>query len=102
VKTRFLALALLTALSLKQLAAARNHLRGQESAYLERAARQAVDWYPWGREAFNRARDLNRPILLDVGAIWCPWCDLMDRETYTNPETAEYINQHFVPVKVDV
>jgi uncharacterized protein len=72
-----------------------NHLGGQQTAS------QPVDWYPWGILAFQRAKDLNRPILLDVGAVWCPWCSLMDRETYTNAATANYINQHFVPVKVD-
>jgi uncharacterized protein YyaL (SSP411 family) len=81
--------------------AATNHLAGQRSTYLSRAAAQPVDWYPWGSEAFQRAMDLNRPILLDVGAVWCPWCALMDRDTYTNRETADYINQHFVAVKVD-
>ncbi len=60
-----------------------------------------VDWYPWGADAFKRAGELNRPILVDVGAVWCPWCTLMDRDTYTNPATANYINQHFVAVKVD-
>lgn len=82
-------------------AGASNHLSGQSSAYLARAAGQSVDWYPWGAEAFKRAKELDRPILLDVGAVWCPWCGLMDRDTYTNPETAEYVNQHFVAVKVD-
>jgi len=105
VKTRFVTFALLTALSLTQMGASQkragNHLTGQKSAYLKRAAFQPVDWYPWGTEAFTRAKELRRPILLDVGAIWCPWCDLMDRETYTNPETAEFVNQHFVAVKVD-
>jgi uncharacterized protein YyaL (SSP411 family) len=62
---------------------------------------QPVDWYPWGAEAFKRARDLNRPILLDVGAVWCPWCALMDRDTYTKPATADYINQHFIAIKID-
>jgi hypothetical protein len=78
-----------------------NHLAGQSSAYLRRAAEQRVDWYPWSAEAFQHAKELNRPILLDVGAVWCPWCDLMDRDTYTNPEAADYINEHFVAVKVD-
>jgi hypothetical protein len=82
-------------------AATRNHLAGQNSVYLSRAAAQPVDWYPWSVEAFQRAKELNRPILLDVGAVWCPWCSLMDRDTYTNSETADYINQHFVAVKVD-
>jgi thiol:disulfide interchange protein len=78
-----------------------NHLSGQPSPYLKRAVSQPVDWYPWGPEAFRRASELNRPILLDVGAVWCPWCGLMDRDTYTNATTADYINQHFVSVKVD-
>jgi uncharacterized protein len=78
-----------------------NHLRGQAAPYLKRAVSQPVDWYPWGLDAFRRASALNRPILLDVGAVWCPWCSLMDRDTYTNPATADYINQHFVAVKVD-
>ncbi len=78
-----------------------NHLRGQTSPYLKRAVSQPVDWYPWGADAFQRATNLNRPILLDVGAVWCPWCSLMDRDTYTNVATADYINQHFVSIKVD-
>src|SRR5246127_4331898 len=78
-----------------------NHLRGQTSPYVKRAASQPVDWYPWGPEAFRRARELDRPILLDVGAVWCPWCSLMDRDTYTNVATADYINQQFVSIKVD-
>jgi uncharacterized protein YyaL (SSP411 family) len=78
-----------------------NHLTAATSAYLKRASGQPVDWYPWGRDAFKRAKELNRPVLLDVGAVWCPWCDLMDRDTYNNAETAEFINQHFIAVKVD-
>ena len=78
-----------------------NHLRGQSSAYLKRAAGQPVDWYPWGAEAFRRARELDRPILLDVGATWCATCDRMDRESYTRPEIAAYINANFVAVKLD-
>ncbi len=78
-----------------------NHLSGQTSPYLKRAVSQPVDWYPWGAEVFRRAKELDRPILLDVGAVWCPWCSLMDRETYTNVATADYVNQHFVSVKVD-
>ena len=78
-----------------------NHLRGQSSQYLRRAAAQPVDWYPWGAEAFRRARQLDRPVLLDVGATWCATCDRMDRESYTRPEIAEYINANFVAVKLD-
>src|ERR1700721_3689620 len=78
-----------------------NHLRGQTSLYLKRAVSQPVDWYSWGGGAFQRAKQLNRPILLDVGAVWCPWCSLMDRDTYTTTATADYINQHFASVKVE-
>jgi uncharacterized protein YyaL (SSP411 family) len=78
-----------------------NPLGGQTSPYLKRAASQPVDWYPWCAEAFKRATELGRPILLDVGAVWCPWCSLMDRDAYTNIATAEYVNQHFVSIKVD-
>lgn len=78
-----------------------NHLGGQQSAYLKHAVSQPVDWYPWGAAAFVRAKDLSRPILLDVGAVWCPWCDRMDRDTYTNQDTARFINEHFVAVKID-
>jgi uncharacterized protein YyaL (SSP411 family) len=78
-----------------------NHLSGQTSPYLQRAVSQPVDWYPWGADAFQQAKELNRPILLDVGTIWCPWCSLMDRDTYTNTASADYINRHFVSVKVD-
>ncbi len=78
-----------------------NHLEGQASAYLKRAANQPVDWHPWGREAFELARTTNRPVLLDVGATWCTWCELMDRESYTKPEMAEFINRNFVAIKVD-
>lgn len=78
-----------------------NHLMGEHSPYLRQALEQPVDWYPWSEDAFQRARALNRPVLLDIGAVWCPWCGLMDRDTYTNPEAADFINQHFVAVKVD-
>jgi uncharacterized protein len=100
-RTSVVVIAALFAWASTSQAYARNQLTGQNSAYLDRAAGQPVDWYPWGAEAFNRAKELDRPILLDVGAIWCPWCGLVDRNTYTNPQTADYINQHFVAVKVD-
>jgi uncharacterized protein YyaL (SSP411 family) len=78
-----------------------NQLADEHSPYLNRALNQPVDWYPWGADSFKRAKELHRPILLDVGAVWCPWCALMDRETYTNVDIANYINQHFVAVTVD-
>lgn len=96
-----LGLALTSVMAANGAQASPNHINGQQSAYLKRALSQPVDWYPWGTAAFERAKELNRPILLDVGAVWCPWCDRMDRESYTNPDTATFINEHFVAVKVD-
>jgi uncharacterized protein YyaL (SSP411 family) len=78
-----------------------NRLGQETSPYLRSAAHQPVDWFPWGDEAFARARAEDRPILLDVGAVWCHWCHVIDRESYDDPETARLINEHFVPVKVD-
>ena len=60
-----------------------------------------MHWLPWGEEAFARARDEHKPILLDIGAVWCHWCHVMDRESYENPDLAAYLNAHFVCVKVD-
>jgi uncharacterized protein YyaL (SSP411 family) len=78
-----------------------NHLQGNSSPYLRKASTQPVDWYPWGDEAWSRARKLDRPVLLDLGAGWCTWCHRMDQESYSNPGTAAYINNHFVAIKVD-
>jgi uncharacterized protein YyaL (SSP411 family) len=101
IPTRALFVVILLAGIATSRAVGQNHLPARSSAYLSRAASQPVDWYPWGAAAFSRAKQLNRPILLDVGAVWCPWCTLMDRDTYTNPETAAYINRNFVAIKVD-
>jgi uncharacterized protein len=78
-----------------------NRLAEATSAYLKSAAHQPVEWYPWGEEAFARAKAEDKPILLDIGAVWCHWCHVIDRESYENPEIAKIINAHFVPVKVD-
>jgi uncharacterized protein YyaL (SSP411 family) len=82
-------------------AARLNHLKGSSSPYLQRASQQPVDWYPWSEEAFHKARDLDRPIHLDLGAEWCPYCAQMDRESYSQPELDRFINDQFVAVKVD-
>jgi uncharacterized protein len=62
---------------------------------------QPVDWHEWGAEAFARAAAEDKPILLDIGAVWCHWCHVMDRESYEDPALAQVINQHFIAVKVD-
>jgi uncharacterized protein len=71
------------------------------SPYLRSAAHQPVAWYEWGPEAFARASAEDKPILLDIGAVWCHWCHVIDRESYENPQLAAVINQLFIPVKVD-
>jgi uncharacterized protein len=62
---------------------------------------QPIQWQEWGEEAFQQALRENKPILLDIGAVWCHWCHVMDRESYDNPEIAEIVNERFVPIKVD-
>ena len=71
------------------------------SPYLRSAVHQPVDWYEWGAEAFARARAEDKPILLDIGAVWCHWCHVIDRESYEDPQLAAIINQLYIPVKVD-
>jgi len=71
------------------------------SPYLRSATHQPVEWYEWGDDAFSRARSEDKPILLDVGAVWCHWCHVIDRESYENEQLAAIINRLFVPVKVD-
>jgi uncharacterized protein len=80
---------------------ARNGLADERSPFLQHGAQQPVDWLPWGEAAFDRARETDRPLLLDIGAVWCHWCHVMDRESYEDPDTAALINELFVPVKVD-
>jgi len=78
-----------------------NALAGAASPYLRSAAHQPVQWVEWGRAAFERAGREDKPILLDIGAVWCHWCHVIDRESYENDEIARIINQHYVAVKVD-
>jgi hypothetical protein len=68
---------------------------------LRSAAHQPVQWREWGNAAFDQARREDKPILLDIGAVWCHWCHVMDRESYENEEVARIINEHYIPVKVD-
>jgi uncharacterized protein len=78
-----------------------NQLEHAASSYLRSARHQPVDWQAWGEAAFARAQKTDRPILLDIGAVWCHWCHVMDRESYEDAEIAAVINQNFVAVKVD-
>jgi uncharacterized protein YyaL (SSP411 family) len=78
-----------------------NALAHAASAYLRSARHQPIDWNEWGTEAFAKAAAQDKPILLDIGAVWCHWCHVMDRESYENPDTAAVINDFFIAVKVD-
>jgi uncharacterized protein YyaL (SSP411 family) len=80
---------------------ATNSLSNAASSYLRSAMHQPIHWHEWGAEAFATAKRENKPILLDIGAVWCHWCHVMDRESYEDPEVAALINQHFVAIKVD-
>src|ERR1700722_5990534 len=78
-----------------------NSLARASSAYLRSAMHQPIQWQEWGEEAFAAAQRENKPMLLDIGAVWCHWCHVMDRESYDDPEIAAIVNQHFIAVKVD-
>ncbi|BCR80174.1 hypothetical protein SK1NUM_06170 [Arachnia rubra] len=83
------------------LAVMANRLADSPSDHLLQYAHQPVDWWPWGSEALAHAAELDRPVLLSIGYASCHWCHVMSHESFENPETAEFINTHFVPVKVD-
>jgi uncharacterized protein YyaL (SSP411 family) len=78
-----------------------NKLAAEQSPYLLQHANNPVDWLPWGDEAFERARRLDRPIFLSIGYATCHWCHVMAHESFEHPKVAAVLNQHFVPVKVD-
>jgi uncharacterized protein len=78
-----------------------NSLAHASSAYLRSAMHQPIQWHEWGEEAFAAAQRENKPMLLDIGAVWCHWCHVMDRESYDDPEIAAIVNEHFIAVKVD-
>src|ERR687891_625742 len=78
-----------------------NRLAAETSPYLLQHADNPVDWYPWGEEAFERARAEDKPVLLSVGYAACHWCHVMEHESFEDPETAEVMNKLFVSIKVD-
>src|SRR3979409_316873 len=80
---------------------ATNSLANASSSYLPSAMHRPIHWHEWGTEAFEIAKRENKPILLDIGAVWCHWCHVMDRESYEDPATADLINRIYVAVKLD-
>ena len=78
-----------------------NRLAREKSPYLLQHQHNPVDWHPWGEEAFAKARSEDKPILLSIGYSTCHWCHVMERESFEDEKLAEYLNQHFVSIKVD-
>src|SRR5256886_16388936 len=78
-----------------------NALAKASSAYLRSAMHQPIYWHEWGEEAFATARRENKPILLDIRAVWCHWCHVMDRESYHDARAADLLNADLVCIKVD-
>jgi uncharacterized protein YyaL (SSP411 family) len=78
-----------------------NRLIHETSPYLRQHAHNPVDWYPWGPEALQKAKDENKPIFLSIGYAACHWCHVMEHESFEDPTTAGLLNENFVPIKVD-
>ncbi|MHA1543237.1 MAG: DUF255 domain-containing protein [Candidatus Hodarchaeales archaeon] len=78
-----------------------NHLAGETSPYLKQHMYNPVNWYPWGEDAFKKAKDENKPIFLSIGYSTCHWCHVMAHESFENEEIADYLNKNFVSIKLD-
>ncbi|HVE73440.1 MAG TPA: thioredoxin domain-containing protein [Thermoanaerobaculia bacterium] len=78
-----------------------NRLANETSPYLLQHAHNPVDWYPWGEEAWSKAREEDKPVFLSIGYSACHWCHVMERESFENPEIAEVLNADYVSIKVD-
>src|SRR5438046_10023758 len=78
-----------------------NRLIKETSPYLRQHAHNPVDWYPWGEEALSKAKAENKVILVSIGYAACHWCHVMERESFEDESIAAFMNEHFVPVKVD-
>ena len=78
-----------------------NRLAGEKSPYLLQHAHNPVDWYPWGDEAFHKAKADNKPIFLSIGYATCHWCHVMEHESFENAGVARILNENFVSIKVD-
>jgi uncharacterized protein YyaL (SSP411 family) len=78
-----------------------NRLSNEKSAYLRHAAHQMIDWHPWSEEAFELARCEDKPVFLSTGAVWCHWCHVMAKESFEDEDTARFLNEHFIAIKLD-
>ena len=78
-----------------------NRLINEKSPYLLQHAHNPVDWYPWGDEAFDKAKRENKPIFLSIGYSTCHWCHVMEKESFEDPEIGGLMNESLVSIKVD-
>jgi len=78
-----------------------NRMAAHPSPYLAMHGDDPVHWQVWSRETLDKARELNRPLLVSIGYFSCHWCHVMQRESYRDPALAKMLNEHFIPVKVD-
>ena len=78
-----------------------NGLANEKSAYLKHAADQKIEWLPWSEEAFERAKDEDKPVFLSSGAVWCHWCHVMAKECFYDEDIARLLNSKFVCIKLD-
>jgi len=78
-----------------------NHLVNERSPYLQQHARNPVDWYPWSKEAFDKALEEDKPVFVSIGYSTCHWCHVMEKESFEDEEVASLLNKKFVSVKVD-
>ena len=78
-----------------------NRLVHEKSPYLLQHAYNPVDWFPWGEEAFQKAKAEDKPIFLSIGYSTCHWCHVMERESFEDEEVAEVLNENFIAIKVD-
>ena len=78
-----------------------NRLENEQSPYLQQHKNDPIDWYAWSKEAFKRAQEENKLIFLSIGYSSCHWCHVMQKEVFKNPEVADFLNKHFISIKVD-
>lgn len=78
-----------------------NHLKNEHSPYLRQHAKNPVNWYPWGEEAFKKAKKEHKPVFLSIGYSSCHWCHVMEHESFENKQTAKILNEYFISIKVD-
>ena len=78
-----------------------NRLQNEKSEYLLQHKDNPVDWYPWGKEAFEKSKKEDKPIFLSIGYSACHWCHVMEEESFEDQETADFLNKNFVSIKVD-